>query len=136
MKKMQEKNTKIKDRALRLLNSLITDKTTKADLDTINYLKRLVRADLEPRKAIDNCVEEFFEKTWKIYPRKIDKVRAKKVYVSKFTKLNSELAREKARKVYKLLERQIGVWGQENEGQGRKVEYIPHFASWLNANVT
>lgn len=80
-------------------------------------------------------IEKYFETTYSIYPRKVSKQQAKKTYEHKFRGLESDEARKLAIRIYKSLERQITLWQAENKGNGRELEYIPHFSSWLNDNI-
>lgn len=80
-------------------------------------------------------IEKYFETTYSIYPRKVSKQQAKKTYEHKFRGLESDEARKLAIRIYKSLERQIALWQAENKGNGRELEYIPHFSSWLNDNI-
>ena len=80
-------------------------------------------------------LELWFNKTYEIYPRKISKVQAKITYEHKLRGLNKDEAKNKANKIYMLLKRQIEVWVNENDGQGRKFEHTPYFSSWLSANI-
>jgi len=76
-------------------------------------------------------IKNMFDKLWKIYPRKINKVQAQKTFTKKIGKLKGEKALEKGRYIYKFLANSIALWKNEN----RKIEMIPHFSSWLNANI-
>jgi len=76
-------------------------------------------------------IKNMFDKLWKIYPRKINKVQAQKTFTKKIGKLKGEKALEKGRYIYKFLMNSISLWKKEN----RKLEMIPHFSSWLNANI-
>ena len=62
-------------------------------------------------------------------------MQAKETFEHKLRELEKEDAKNKARAIYVLLTKQNEVWKAENDGQGRKVEFIPHFSSWLSANV-
>jgi hypothetical protein len=80
-------------------------------------------------------IREYFDKTYELYPRKVSKVQARTTYEHKLRGLTKEEAKDKANKIYVLLKRQIEVWANENDGQGRKTEHIPYMSSWLNGNV-
>lgn len=80
-------------------------------------------------------IESYFNHIYSLYPRKVGKVKAKETLGKKLKGLNKEQAHDKAQKVYILLSQQIKLWERENEGKGRAVEFIPHFSTWLNANV-
>lgn len=80
-------------------------------------------------------ITEYFNTTYEIYPRKVSKVQAKKAFEKKLKGLECEKALEKVKQIYRLLKAQISVWEKENNGEGRKTDFIPHFGTWLNANV-
>lgn len=80
-------------------------------------------------------IDEYFDKTYKIYPRKADRKQAKITFEHMLRGLNNEEAKSKAIKIYRFLEQQISIWKEENKGQGRKTEYMPYFSSWLNDNI-
>lgn len=77
---------------------------------------------------------KYFEQTWSIYPRKEGKVQAKTTFTHKVYTKDDEVSRLNALKIYKILQRQIKAWDNENNGDGRKNQFIPHFSSWLNDN--
>jgi predicted phage replisome organizer len=80
-------------------------------------------------------INNYFDKIYSIYPRKVGKVQAKETFEHKLRGLEKEEAYKKAIAIYRMLENQIQVWQAENDGQGRKVEFIPYCSSWLNPNV-
>ena len=80
-------------------------------------------------------INNYFDKIYSIYPRKVSKVKAKETFEHKFRGLEKEVAHKKAVAIYRMLEAQNQVWKDENDGQGRKVEHTPYFSSWLSANV-
>ena len=80
-------------------------------------------------------IDKYFDKIYSIYPRKVSKVQAKETFEHKFRGLEKEEARQKANAIYHMLVTQTQVWQAENDGQGRKVEHIPHFSTWQNANI-
>ena len=80
-------------------------------------------------------LENWFNTTYSIYPRKVSRIRAKDFYERKIRGLCRYEAKNKANKIYVLLKRQIEVWANENDRQGRKIEHIPYFSSWLSANI-
>lgn len=85
--------------------------------------------------ATTEDLEVWFSKTYEIYPRKVGKVQAKTTFAKKLKGLSREEAKKKAVGIYKMLQRQIELWKKENDWQGRKLEHIPYFSSWLNANI-
>lgn len=131
----------MKTKATKWLNAQIKDETTKAELDIINFLKRLVRETAKAENGVDDQVvtcdeiNSFFEKTYSLYPRKVNKVQARTTFEHKLRGMKKDEAREKALKIYYLLKSQIQVWEKENDGKGRKLEHTPHFSSWCNGNV-
>jgi hypothetical protein len=80
-------------------------------------------------------IDTYFDKIYSIYPRKVSKVQAKETFEHKLRGLEKEEAYKKAIAIYRMLENQNKVWQAENDGQGRKVEHIPHFSTWANDNV-
>lgn len=80
-------------------------------------------------------IDNYFDKIYSIYPRKVSKVQAKETFEHKLRGLEKEDAYKKAIAIYRMLENQNQVWQAENDGQGRKVEFISHFSTWLNDNV-
>lgn len=80
-------------------------------------------------------IDNYFNNIYNIYPRKVNKVQAKKTFTNKLVGLEKEQAHKKAVQIYRMLEKQNAVWETENDGQGRKLEHIPHCSSWLNSNV-
>lgn len=80
-------------------------------------------------------INNYFDKIYNIYPRKVSKVQAKTTFEHKLCGLEREDARKIAIGVYRMLETQNRLWGEENNGEGRKIEHIPHFSTWLNDNV-
>lgn len=90
-------------------------------------------------KSINNIVSidtinEYFEKTYLLYPRKVSKEDARNAYEHKFRKLEIEEARKLANYIYRCLERQIEAWKAEKGGNGRDREHTPYMATWLNDN--
>lgn len=86
------------------------------------------------RGESSDTINEYFEKTYAIYPRKVSKEQARKTYAHKLVGLDVEGARKVANTIYKCLEKQLVVWGNEKDGEGRLQEFLPHFSTWLNDN--
>lgn len=86
-----------------------------------------------PKKLTDAEINTFFDTTWEMYPRKINKVQALKTYGYKLKGLSEEDGRITANKIFAMLKNQIKAWAAEGE-HGREIEYMPHFSTWLNAN--
>ncbi len=122
----------MKAKAIKFLNGLITEETTKGELDIINYLKRLVKADIEPKKTTSVFnYKPMFEYLWKMYPRKVGKQNAIKQFEKKIRGLSEEEVKTISNKIYLILKKRIAFW-QENETE---FVYIPHFASFLNSEI-
>lgn len=83
----------------------------------------------------DTKMIQYFDTVYAIYPRKVSKVKAKEAWMHKFVGLEINEAKEKATKIWNELKRQILAWQNENDGEGRKIEHIPHFSTWCNSNV-
>jgi hypothetical protein len=94
-------------------------------------------ADKHNNSAIidDTKMIQYFDTVYAIYPRKVSKVKAKEAWMHKFVGLENNEAKEKAIKIWNELKRQIISWQNENDGEGRKGEHIPHFSTWCNSNV-
>jgi len=121
----------MKAQAIRYLNSLITDDTTKKDIDLIDFIKKCVREFKEKEPEPQNNGEIYFEKLWKLYPRKVNKQLAKRTFQKKIKGLNEEECRDKCNKIYKAQMMAQQQWKNE----ARKLQYIPHYSSWLSATV-
>lgn len=83
----------------------------------------------------DTKMIQYFDTVYAIYPRKVSKVKAKEAWEHKFRGIEIDTAKDKATAIWRMLKKQILVWEQENDGEGRNAEHIPYFATWLNANV-
>lgn len=92
-------------------------------------------SDVKEMPISENKISEMFEKLWKVYPRKINKVQARKTFGNKLKGLNEETSKDKGNAIYILLKQNIIGWSNEKNGEGRQLEMIPHFSSWLNANI-
>lgn len=122
----------MKTNAINYLNGLITDNTTKKEIDLISFIKKCVNEYKMPEKQPKIEWNEYFETCWKIYPRKIDKIRARKEFGKRMLKCkNQEEAKEFAKKIYKA----EMLYIKDIERIGTEIEYIKHFATFLNANV-
>lgn len=111
-------------------------------IDKIN--KTVSRPSQDGTNTITNinnnivCIDDinlYFDKIYSIYPRKVSKVRAKETFEHKLRGLEKDEAKRKAVGIYRMLEKQIEFWKAENDGQGRKIEHLPHFSTWCNDNV-
>ena len=80
-------------------------------------------------------LDKYFNIIYELYPRKVGKVQAKETFEHKFRSLEKEESKKKATAIYRMLQTQIQVWGEENDGNGRKQEHIPYFSTWANDNI-
>lgn len=122
----------MKTPAINYLNSLINDSTTKRELDIINFIKKCVKEYkvVEKPKLVDGW-QNYFETLWKLYPRKVGKQQAIKMFQRKIIGLNEEETRNKCNLIYKALIK----YKQELERLNTQPEYVKHFATWLNAEI-
>lgn len=121
----------MKTKAIKWLNSKITDDTTKGELDVIDFLKKLVRDYKAPEKKQEFDWSPMFETLWKLYPRRVGKQNAIKQFEHKIRGLTEQECREKCNLIYRAEMRYIQQLQQNETPMG----YIKHFASWLNAEV-
>lgn len=126
----------MKNEALRYLDSLVTETTTKRELDLLAFIKKCVReCNITPqtqKKELETYIEELYTKFYSIYIRKGSKIQGLKTFKKKLIKLKTkEEILEKARKIGKLYLLQAEAWKRE----GTEKKYIPLVSSWLNANV-
>jgi hypothetical protein len=105
--------------------------------NTITNFNNINKEEINNKEDIKNYIEidKYFDSIYGIYPRKVSKVQAKETFEHKLRGLDKEEAHKKAVAIYRMLEAQNVAWKSENDGQGRKLEHIPHCSSWLNANV-
>lgn len=132
-----------------LQNCKMYNYTNNNILNTTNITQIVKEKEIYKEKeslAVDNvdeCVKlvtlddiaTWFDKVYAIYPRKVNKIQAKQTFQHKLLNLDQDEAHTKAIKIYQMLVKQKAEWQKENDGQGRKIEHIPHFSTWLNANV-
>lgn len=112
---------------LEWLNSLkFTRKQTK-EKEIVEYLKTVVKSKKAPNYA--ECAGACFEKLWQTYPRKVAKQNAKKMYMRKIRNLNDEEVKAVSREIY----RRVLICKQYWEEHETEQQFIPHFATFLNA---
>lgn len=123
----------MKSKAIKWLDGQVTDDMSKGDYDIVQYLKGLVRADKadSDEKPVQADWRPYFDKLWKLYPRKVAKQNAVKQFEKKVRGLPEEEVKAVATAVYAKLKKRMAFW-QENETDEC---YIPHFASFLNAEI-
>ena len=121
----------MKSKALKWLNSQISDTTTKAEIDIIEFCKKAVRSlELEEKGAKVEWLP-MFETLWKLYPRKVGKELAKKTFEHKIRGMNEQECKDKCNLIYKAQKIAVAKWNElETE-----MQYIPHYSTWLNNSV-
>ena len=124
----------MKSKAIKWLSAQVQPTTTKAELDVIDFLKKLVRDYKVPEKNTEKeqYIDELFAKFYKVYIRKGAREQALKTFRKKLIKLKTkDEILDKARKIAKLYVVSANEWRErETEKQ-----FIPLCSSWLNANV-
>ena len=121
----------MKTQAIKYLNNLINDDTTKKELDLIEFIKKCVKDTKEKEELPKVDWESMFETLWKMYPRKVNKVLAKKTFEHKVRGLNEQECKDKCNQIYKVQLLRQKQWEQ----QGTDIQYIPHFSSFLNSSI-
>ena len=121
----------MKSKAIKFLNSLINDNTTKSEIDVIEFCKKAVREMKEKEESPKVQWESMFETLWKLYPRKVNKVLAKRTFEHKIRGLSEEECREKCNLIYKLQMTRQKQWKEE----GREMQYVSHYSTFLNNEV-
>lgn len=121
----------MKSKAIKYLNSLIKDETTKSELDIITYLKRLVNESKEQKTIKNIDFMPYFEILWKMYPRKIGKQIAIKQYEKKIRGLNEEEVKAISNQLYLKIKNRLTYWKENNT----EINFIPHFSTFINAEI-
>lgn len=121
----------MKTQAIKYLNGLITENTTKKEIDLIEFIKRCVKDTKEKEELPKVDITPFFDKLYGLYGRKVNKQLALKTFEHKVRGLTEEECKEKCNQIYKLQMARQKQWEQE----GRQKQYYPHYSSWLNAEV-
>lgn len=112
---------------LEWLNSFKFTEEQTNEKEIVEYLKTVVKGKKTPNYA--ECAEECFEKLWKIYPRKVAKQNAKKMYMRKIRNLNADEVKAVSREIYRRVIVRKQYWEEHETEQ----QFIPHFATFLNA---
>lgn len=123
----------MKSKAIKWLNEQITDETTKAELDIIEFIKLCIR-EMKVKVAEEKPKVDWlpmFETLWKLYPKKSDKLNAKKMFERKIRGLTEEECRQKCNLIYKA---QMRYQNQLIQNE-TPLEYTKLYASWLNCEV-
>lgn len=121
----------MKSKAIKWLSAQVQPTTTKSELDVIDFLKKLVRDYKVPEKKQEFDWSPMFETLWKLYPRKVNKVLAKKTFEHKVRGLAEQECKDKCNLIYKAEMRYIAQIKENNTD----INYVKHFSSWLNAEV-
>lgn len=121
----------MKSKAMKWLSAQVQPTTTKSELDVIDFLKKLVRDFKVPEKKQEFDWSPMFETLWKLYPRKVNKVLAKKTFEHKVRGLTEQECKDKCNLIYKAEMRYLNQIKENNT----EINYIKHFSSWLNAEV-
>lgn len=121
----------MKSKAIKWLSDQVQPNTTKSELDVIDFLKKLVREYKVPEKKQEFDWSPMFETLWKLYPRKVNKVLAKKTFEHKVRGLTEQECKDKCNLIYKMQTTRVKQW----ENEGRELQYYPHYSSLLNSEV-
>ena len=121
----------MKTQAIKYLNGLITENTTKKEIDLIELIKKCVKDTKEKEELPKVDITPYFDKLYGLYGRKVNKQLALKTFEHKVRGLTEEECKEKCNQIYKLQMARQKQWEQE----GRQKQYYPHYSSWLNAEV-
>lgn len=124
----------MKTQAIEFINELITDNTTKKELELLDFIKKCIREyRVECKKTFEPYINELYQKFYAIYVKKGSKEQGRKTFLKKLIKLKTEeQILDKARLIVKIYHRQLQIW----ENEEREKKYIPFISSWLNANVS
>ena len=125
----------MKKRAIEWLSAHITNETTKAELDLIEFIRQCVKNAKEresvPKNESAVDIDKYFNVLWTIYPKKTGKEQAKKTFEHKLRGLTKEQCDVKCNAIYKA-EKQYIEYLQAND---TPMQYIKMFSSWLNSEV-
>ncbi len=112
----------------------ISNTTTNTKIGTNTYISTKNKESNNNIVSVET-INEYFDKTYTIYPRKVSKEDARKAYEHKFRGLEQDEGRKLANYIYINLEKQVQIWSAEKDGKGREKEFMPHMATWLNDNI-
>lgn len=121
----------MKSKAIKWLSAQVQPTTTKSELDVIDFLKKLVRDYKSPEKKQEFDWSPMFETLWRLYPRRVNKILAKKIFEHKVRGLTEQECKDKCNLIYKAEMRYINQIKENNTD----INYVKHFSSWLNAEV-
>lgn len=95
-----------------------------------NSISKEINKESDERIVSAEEISKYFDKTYEIYPKKVDKVQAKTTYEHKLRGLLAGEAHKKAVGIYRMLEKQIAIWNEYKTDW----QYIKSLSHWLNAN--
>lgn len=105
-----------------------------APYDPLKNGKKIARQ--KKKDKLNEKATELFQIIWNEYPRKTAKAQALKTFLSKLKNCEDEyLVTQKSRQIYREMKRAIANWQNERDGEGRPIEFIPYFSSWLNDTI-
>lgn len=113
-----------------------TDTKLRASLLALNEkqeLKQTAISETRNETTLEQ-VDDFFNKVYNLYPRKVSKEQARTTFTHKVFARDFTESRKRALHIYKCLERQIAEWANEGNGKGRGKDFMPYMSSWLNDN--
>lgn len=102
--------------------------------DNVYIIYQGVKYKKVPERAVKEGQFDWtpmFEKLWSLYPRKVNKILAKKTFEHKVRGLPESECRAKCNQIYMIQMHWVKYW-EENETE---LCYIKHYSSWLNAEI-
>lgn len=114
---------------------VLDDFRQEIDIRDKSKILDIKKKDIHSISQKESKIDSYFDTIWQLYPRKVNKVQGFKNFSKKFISLSEEESKDRANKIYSMLSNQLTRWSAENDGEGRKVEFIPHFSTWLNSNI-
>lgn len=125
----------MKTQALNYLENLITDETSKKELDLIEFIKKCVKEYKE--REVQKCITEsvdwlpYFEKLWSLYPRRDAKQTAKKSFERKIRGLNEQQIKDKCNAIYVAQMKYVKYITETNT----ELKFVKMYSTWLNSEV-
>ena len=110
-------------------NTMATDNDNDNDNDNVKDNDIINKEKEIYKEKVD--WESMFETLWSKYPRKANKILAKKTFEHKIRGLGEQECIEKCNAIYKAQTISIREWEKDN----REKDFIPHYSSWLNNNI-
>lgn len=134
-----KKKFTLKTFGLRLIEVLISNREAEAfctfDVVAVFGSGNGLEVNSPLKREINAKIRECFDRTWNDYPRKTQKKNAFSTYTKKMKDCKTvDDVLEIARSIYTQLVKDIRSWRNERNGEGRPLEFVPYFSSWLNSN--